>query len=179
MKMFRKLLILTVVSLFVCNTFLIGFASENIVKSHFFVFLKLEYCEDVNVILDEIDSEYITEVRELTNPDDYTEVYTPMLLIFVNDADEENFRKAQDYFSNKEYVSEIRYDVYLGSEIIKGDADNNGNVTASDARFVLRCSVGLEEYDDKLLKVCDMNFDNKLTAADARTVLRLSVGLPA
>ncbi len=58
-----------------------------------------------------------------------------------------------------------------------GDIDKNGSVSASDARFILRASVGLEELSDEQKKLADADFDGKISAADARLVLRASVGL--
>ena len=57
--------------------------------------------------------------------------------------------------------------------VVKGDVDGDGKVTASDARLILRASVGLEEVP---LEAGDMDGDGKITAADARDVLRESVG---
>lgn len=61
-----------------------------------------------------------------------------------------------------------------GSEI--ADA---GNVTAADARFLLRYVAGLEKVGaEKQFYFCaDMDFDNKIDAADARLVLRTAAGL--
>lgn len=58
--------------------------------------------------------------------------------------------------------------------IIKGDVDGDGEVTAADARIILRAAVGLEEVP---LEVGDIDGDGKITAADAREALRDSVGL--
>lgn len=58
-----------------------------------------------------------------------------------------------------------------------GDADGDGFVEAADARFTLRCSVGLEIPSLEQLAALDTNKDGKLTAKDARKVLRVSVGL--
>ncbi len=58
-----------------------------------------------------------------------------------------------------------------------GDADDNGNVTASDARLILRASVKLENIDASNFIKSDVDEDGKLTAQDARLALRLSVGL--
>lgn len=59
-----------------------------------------------------------------------------------------------------------------------GDSDNDGKVSAVDARRILRCSVGLEKINsDEDLIYSDVNFDGKVTAADARLALRMSVGL--
>lgn len=62
---------------------------------------------------------------------------------------------------------------------IAGDPDNDFVVTASDARYALRLSVGLETCEvgsDKYL-ACDADGDGNITAADARIILRVSVGL--
>lgn len=58
-----------------------------------------------------------------------------------------------------------------------GDIDNDGKVTAADARTVLRASVGLEEYRPDRFAYADIDFDGSITAADARLALRMSVGL--
>lgn len=62
---------------------------------------------------------------------------------------------------------------------IAGDPDNDFVVTASDARFALRLSVGLEECEKESdqFKACDADGDGTVTAADARIILRVSVGL--
>lgn len=57
----------------------------------------------------------------------------------------------------------------------KGDIDGDGKITASDARIILRYSVGLEYNLNR--SVCDLDSDGKITASDARSVLRISVGL--
>ncbi len=181
MKKLNKLIVFAVsVSILFCSSFFTGFAKDDIVKEHFFVFVKEEYCDCINETIKTIDSKYISEVRELTNPEDYSEPYTPMLLVFVNE-DVDSFEKAQKYFQDKEYFLEIRYDVYVGAEDfeLSGDVDKDGYITAADARFILRCAVGLEEYKDDVLKIIDIDNDNFVTASDARAVLRLAVGLDA
>lgn len=60
-----------------------------------------------------------------------------------------------------------------------GDVTGDNDVTAADARIVLRASVGLEstkKYSDTFRRA-DVNYDNNITAADARLILRASVGL--
>ena len=60
-----------------------------------------------------------------------------------------------------------------------GDVDNDGKVTAGDARLALRAAVGLESYAEGSaeFKAADADHDNKLTASDARLILRAAVGL--
>ncbi len=80
---------------------------------------------------------------------------------------------------------DISYEDYLNLDkansayecFSKGDANGDGNVSAVDARTVLRISVDLEDIATVDISKCDINGDGKLTAADARGILRLSVKL--
>lgn len=60
-----------------------------------------------------------------------------------------------------------------------GDVDQNGKITAADARLALRKAVGLEKYapGSAQFSACDVNGDGRVTAADARSILRAAVGL--
>lgn len=58
------------------------------------------------------------------------------------------------------------------------DVNSDGRTDASDARFILRCAVGLEAYTVEQLYAGDTDSDGELTASDARNVLRCSVGMP-
>lgn len=60
---------------------------------------------------------------------------------------------------------------------VLGDVDNDSNVSAADARLVLRCSVGLEVFTPEQTKNADVDGSPGITAADARLILRTSVGL--
>ena len=265
---YKLLSLLLIFTLLFANSLVISFAADDIVKTHFMVFLKESYCSRVQEVIDSIDCEYIGEVRELTNPDDYIgEEYTPMLLVCVKDKNEAYFDKAQEYFFDKDYYYKTTYDILLGNgdtwlcrtqfiviikeeyvpeldaitesidckyienvmeaeyflpssdpraalcvftangdeaffgpaqeyfshkeyvdvieydylvrigDFLHGDADGDGKYTAGDARFILRCAVGLEQYNS--LIQCDANADGAVNAEDARLVLRFAVGLPA
>ena len=58
-----------------------------------------------------------------------------------------------------------------------GDADDDGKVTAGDARMILRYSVALDDFTMANCIYADIDFNNKITAADARLALRISVQL--
>ncbi len=60
-----------------------------------------------------------------------------------------------------------------------GDIDDNGTITANDARSALRASVGLDTLTELQALAADYNKDGKLTSVDARSILRVSVGLSA
>ncbi len=58
-----------------------------------------------------------------------------------------------------------------------GDINNDGKITAADARLALRASVGLEKFNETEALAADIDKNKKITAADARMILRASVGL--
>lgn len=58
-----------------------------------------------------------------------------------------------------------------------GDADFDKNVTAADARAVLRVAVGLHSLSPEIYIYCDCNYDGSIDAADTRIILRTAVGL--
>ncbi len=58
-----------------------------------------------------------------------------------------------------------------------GDPDGDGSITASDARYVLRAAVGLEEADAEKLKRADFYGTGKIASDNARLTLRIAVGL--
>ena len=55
-----------------------------------------------------------------------------------------------------------------------GDVNNDGKVTAADARLVLRMAAKIDSYSDEQIAYLDLNKDGKITAADARILLRIS-----
>lgn len=62
-------------------------------------------------------------------------------------------------------------------DLLLGDMDFSGTLTASDARTVLRASVGLDQLDETESIVADADLSGEVSAADARLVLRASVQL--
>ena len=58
-----------------------------------------------------------------------------------------------------------------------GDLDNDNVITAGDALWILRGSVGLDNFSDIQFALGDVDGDKSLTSADSLDVLRVSVGL--
>ena len=58
-----------------------------------------------------------------------------------------------------------------------GDVTNDEEITAEDARAILRAAVGLDALSQEETKKADMDADGGITAADARLALRTAVGL--
>ena len=65
------------------------------------------------------------------------------------------------------------------TDIMYGDVDGNGALSASDARLALRYSAGLEgsDWTPDMFVRADFNRDGSVTSYDARAILRSSVGL--
>ncbi len=77
-----------------------------------------------------------------------------------------------------EYAKKWNKDFFaLDADLIVGDADLDGVVTATDARLVLRNAVGLETLKAMQLHAADADENGVITASDARLVLRKSAGL--
>ena len=63
------------------------------------------------------------------------------------------------------------------NNLLIGDANGDGEVTAEDAATILRYVVELIELDENCLINADANLDGRVTPADAALVLRCIVGL--
>lgn len=63
----------------------------------------------------------------------------------------------------------------LSSPYMLGDIDQNGKLTAADARKLLRAAATLEDFND--LELGDINMDGQIKASDARLLLRLAAKL--
>ncbi len=88
-----------------------------------------------------------------------------LVLAYGCKEEEDRFGKVRDIFE------------FVYTAPTTGDVDESGDITASDARLVLRASVGLEEMTSIMKKRGDTDGDGQITAADARSILRASVGL--
>lgn len=60
---------------------------------------------------------------------------------------------------------------------VKGDAQADGKITASDARAILRIAAKLDTADGITTSAADINSDGKVTSSEARSVLRFSAKL--
>lgn len=88
-------------------------------------------------------------------------VFAVSILFSGSDALAQNVQAAE---------TEVRY---------HGDVDDDGDVTAADARLALRAAVGLEDYAPQSLPFvrADYDKDGEITASDARMILRTAVAL--
>ncbi len=65
----------------------------------------------------------------------------------------------------------------FSSFALSGDVNADGDVTAVDARLILRFSAGLDSFTDSEKEIADINRDGKANAIDARLALRISARL--
>lgn len=65
----------------------------------------------------------------------------------------------------------------FSSFALSGDVNTDGDVTAVDARLILRFSAGLGSFTDAEKDIADINRDGKANAIDARLALRISAKL--
>ncbi len=110
------------------------------------------YCNGLPVITGETDTDEFSFV--VTESGKYTAVVT------VTDADTTVTKAAGGILS-------------VDATAKKGDANCDGSVNASDARYVLRCSAGFETVPDALRYAADIDEDGRITASDARRILRV------
>lgn len=75
------------------------------------------------------------------------------------------------------YIVDPDSDPDLPSKRFAGDVNNDGKVTAADARRILRYSVSLEDISKEDIAYANMDFNDSISASDARFALRASVGL--
>lgn len=73
---------------------------------------------------------------------------------------------------------DVNFDLnYCYTSFVKGDVTNDGEVTAADARTVLRAAADIEKLNDNKKINADVNGDGEITPADARQILRETAGL--
>ena len=66
---------------------------------------------------------------------------------------------------------------YCYMSIVKGDADNDGEVTAADARKILRVAAGIDKLSGQARLNADVDNDGVISASDARETLRKAAKL--
>ncbi len=114
---------------------------------------------------------YITDLR--LGHDLVTETVTPPT--YTQDG------MARTYCTRCNYVITAVIPMLTEEPVVykPGDVDNDGTVTAGDARLALRAAVGLEQYAPASAEfvACDVDHNNSITAADARSILRAAVKL--
>lgn len=102
------------------------------------------------------------------------EVFTYETLSDIMSELETDSDSVWSYYTSKYGVnSDAEMLLYGIDELIPGDCDRDGLLSASDALMVLRVSSGLT----RLMHDCDVDMDGAVTSNDAMIILRASVGL--
>lgn len=66
---------------------------------------------------------------------------------------------------------------WSASAVLLGDVDQNGRVTAADARRTLRVAANLDQFSPEEKAIADVDFNGSITAGDARRILRVAAQL--
>lgn len=80
---------------------------------------------------------------------------------------------ASGYFENESFAQPV----LLRVNLLHGDANMDGRLSAADAAFILKTVVGLDYMNEPMRSVADMNGDGVITAEDAVSMLRRFVNL--
>ncbi len=75
------------------------------------------------------------------------------------------------FFENASFAKPV----LIRTEILRGDANMDGKITAADAAIVLRTLVDLAYMNEPMRKAADLDGDGEITAADAAMLLRIVV----
>lgn len=137
------------------------------------VFVEIANDSDKSVFLP---SDFGKDVSEIMEYDIDGTVY---LCLILNAPLQQKVQELYSEICTLDYVknAEICSATALVEEYLYGDFDMDGSITATDARMILRLSVGLENADIKRYYICDTDMDDEVTSSDARAALRISVGL--
>ena len=114
----------------------------------------------------------------------YTAVINTVKLVMENIGREDLELSPEDVLKDRQVFITYRCIVEITdidfSKRIFGDVDDDGAVTAADARIALRHAVELDMLASSTDRIyADVDFDGVITAADARIILRTAVDLEA
>lgn len=135
---------------------------------------------NINVLLKYVDNYVECQVNRNGEIISYT---THMSITFMFQQPDGTYSSKMPYFDVDFEEKGIIYNVTTEYSAIDftvrqmGDADNNGKISAADARIVLRAAAKLEELSEDSVKFCDITRDGKVMSGDAREILRASAGL--
>lgn len=114
---------------------------------------------------------YPTESTAGTTNGDY--VFVPSE---THKADETTTRKTEIETQSKTNIV-----IYPSNETMTsrktGDVNDDGKITAADARLILRAAAGIQVLSGDAADAADVNGDSVITAKDARSVLRYAAGI--
>jgi hypothetical protein len=126
-----------------------------------------------------VGDEFITGVAEGTAVKDFLGCFSDVEFVHVFDKDGNEITD-NDVNTGTGMTVKLTVDGKVIEEravVILGDINGDGEVTAADARLILRCSAGLDELDGAFFSAADLKGTGDVTAAQARLVLRYAAGL--
>lgn len=125
---------------------------------------KYEYCFDVNKDGNLYKEGEFSEYREFFFTASEAGEYSVTLTVKDSDGKTAQFRSDVTEIESK-------------TEILIGDVNLDGKVTAADARITLRAAAGLEKLEGTAMLAADIDGSGKVNAADARIILRIAANI--
>ena len=127
------------------------------------------------------DPEYEEMIEGFSLPKEQPEPGDVLYVILTDDSEEYEQAFLSELENNAKVIAFMRLfgPISASAPLLPGDVDDDGAVTAADARLALRAAVSLEtiEKGGKAFICADTDEDGTITASDARTILRIAVGL--
>lgn len=106
-------------------------------------------------------------------------IFSVNILPISSFAEEVDSTVTSDTQPNPEETASEEFTTDTKQDIIEnfGDVNEDGSLTAEDARILLRCAVALQVTTDYILSHGDYDRSNSISSDDARSALRVAVGL--
>lgn len=95
----------------------------------------------------------------------------------INETEDHNGEEKRTCKICKYAETRIIDNIKSDDEILIGDVNEDGNITAVDARIILQIVAGLKSVDTVNTENADVSKDEKITAVDARYILQIVAGL--
>ena len=81
--------------------------------------------------------------------------------------------EAEKIFILKDYL--FVKDDFADSQILKGDADSDGNITLSDVALTLKAALGIDIATEKQTEAMDIDGDGKVSLSDTLSILKAAL----
>lgn len=104
--------------------------------------------------------------------------FTSTPIIMLKEEYVKTFAPGEYYFTaDFKNIKGVMLKLTIPESYTPGDVNSDGQITAQDARLVLRASAKLEQLNAAQTLAADINNDGNVYANDARTILRISARL--
>lgn len=141
------------------------------------VIIKKEYSQEVDIVINHLQSTYPIEKTEITSDNkNFPDENCLILVLSLRELDEEEYNSTFKALSKDKYVERVIKDYYMTpNNSYLGDIDQDGKITTEDARIILKIAAGQIQISTETEKhLADANQDGIITIQDAVDVLKIS-----